>query len=87
MHILGNNVKKTSKRFANSLVYYGLSLNTGSLEGEPHLMLFVSGMIEVPAYLISAGMIDRFGRRPIISLCLFIGGGACIATPYFPQSN
>ena len=74
-------------RFANSLVYYGLSLNTGSLLGNPHLMLFVSGIIEVPAYIISWGVIDRYGRRIPISLCLVIGGLACIVTSYFPNST
>ena len=76
-----------STRFANSLVYYGLSLNTGSLVGDPHLMLFISGIIEVPAYLLSAKIIDVLGRRPVISFCLVSGGLACICTTYFPQSN
>lgn len=73
-------------RFANSLVYYGLTLNSGSLVGDPHLMLFISGIIEVPAYLLSAKIIDILGRRPVISFCLVSGGLACICTTYFPQS-
>jgi hypothetical protein len=74
-------------RFANSLVYYGLTLNSGSLVGDPHLMLFISGIIEVPAYLLSAKIIDILGRRPVISFCLVSGGLACICTTYFPQSK
>lgn len=73
--------------FANSLVYYGLTLNSGSLVGDPHLMLFISGIIEVPAYLLSAKIIDILGRRPVISFCLVSGGLACICTTYFPQSS
>ena len=72
-------------RFANSLAYYGLSLNTGALVGNPYLMLFISGMIEVPAYLCSVRIIDILGRRPTISFCLAVGGLACIVTGYFPQ--
>ena len=62
-------------------------MNTGSLSGEPHLMLFLTGIIEVPAYVISFKIIDLCGRRSIISACLCLGGAACIATSYFPQSK
>lgn len=68
------------------MVYYGLSLNTGSLVGDPHLMLFISGIIEVPAYILSAKIIDVLGRRSVISFCLVSGGLVCICTTYFPQS-
>ena len=74
-------------RFANSLAYYGLSLNTGALVGNPYLMLFVSGIVEVPAYLLSIRLIDSLGRRPLIAFCLIVGGVTCIATAYFPQSK
>jgi MFS family permease len=73
--------------FANSLAYYGLSLNTGALVGNPHLMLFISGIIEVPAYFVSIKLIDRLGRRPVISFCLILGGLACIVTTYLPQDS
>ena len=73
-------------RFANSLVYYGLSLNTDALVGEPHLMLFLSGIIEIPAYILSIGIIDKVGRRPVISFFLLGGGLVCIAAVFFPQS-
>lgn len=50
-------------------------------------MLFISGVIEIPAYLLSARIIDVLGRRPVISFCLIWGGLACICTTYFPQSK
>ena len=74
-------------RFANSLVYYGLSLNTGSLVGNPHFMLFLSGIIEIPGYIISFKFIDVLGRRPVIIFCFFLGGLTCMCTAYFPQSR
>ena len=35
----------------NSLVYYGLSLSSSSLAGDPYLNFFISGAVEVPAYI------------------------------------
>lgn len=73
--------------FANSLVYYGLSLNMGNLNGNPILMVFISSIIEVPGCLLAVAFNDRIGRRLLISLCLCGGGLACIITTYFPQDD
>ncbi len=35
-------------------MYYGLSLNTGNLAGDPYMNFFYSGLVEIPAYTISA---------------------------------
>ena len=35
---------------ANSMVYYGLSLNVGSLGGSVYLNNFLSGLVEMPSY-------------------------------------
>ena len=36
--------------FANSFVYYGLTLNTGSLGGSFLVNFVVSGLLEIPGY-------------------------------------
>ena len=41
-------------RCTSALVYYGLSLNTGNLAGDPYMNFFFSGLVEIPAYTISA---------------------------------
>ncbi|KAH1029212.1 hypothetical protein HUJ05_002490 [Dendroctonus ponderosae] len=64
--------------FANSLVYYGLSLNTGSLKGNPYLILFIMGMVEIPSYVITVFAMDRLGRRFITSTNMILGGLCCI---------
>ncbi len=38
--------------FTNSLVYYGLTLNTGSFGGSFLLNFVVNGLLEIPAYVI-----------------------------------
>lgn len=35
---------------ANSMIYYGLSLNVGSLGGSIYLNNFLSGLVEMPSY-------------------------------------
>ena len=47
-----------SYRCTSALVYYGLSLNIGSLAGDTYLNFFLSGLVEVPAALISAVVLN-----------------------------
>ncbi|XP_038073511.1 organic cation transporter protein-like [Patiria miniata] len=73
--------------FVNSLVYYGLSLNTDSLAGNPYLNFFLSGAVEIPAYIVSSAVVTWFGRR--LPLCIFhvAGGIACIVTAFIPPTT
>ncbi|CAG9765190.1 unnamed protein product [Ceutorhynchus assimilis] len=64
--------------FANSIVYYGLSLSTGSLKGDPYLILLIMGLVEIPSYAISIYAMDRLGRRPITSFNMILGGICCM---------
>lgn len=71
--------------FANSIVYYGLSLNTGNLVGNPFLMMFLSGLVEVPSYIFICFVMDRTGRRGLISALMLIGGICCISATTIPR--
>jgi hypothetical protein len=71
--------------FANSLVYYGLSFNIGTLPGNPFLILFLYGLAEFPGYGIVIGLVDRTGRRPLSSFLLFLGGFACVIIAFIPR--
>lgn len=64
--------------FANSIVYYGLSLNMGNLVGNPFVMMFLNGLVEMPAYLLVIFIMDRVGRRCLISTLMLLGGVCCI---------
>lgn len=64
--------------FANSLVYYGLSLSTGKLAGNPFLMLFLVGIVELPGYVLTVFLMDKTGRRSLISFYMITGGICCI---------
>lgn len=47
-----------SSRFVNTLVYYGLSLNTKHLGGDIYKNFFLSSLMELPAYLTSVCLIN-----------------------------
>ncbi|XP_072021112.1 organic cation transporter protein-like isoform X2 [Amphiura filiformis] len=70
--------------FVNNMVYYGLSLSTSGLGVNAYLAAFVSGAVEIPAYLSCWFILDRFGRRLPISTYLFVAGVACIISTFVP---
>ena len=47
-----------SFRFVNTLVYYGLSLNTKHLGGDIYKNFFLTSLMELPAYLTSVCLIN-----------------------------
>jgi len=44
---------------AISLVYYGLTLSAGELAGDRYINIFLSGVVEIPAYLVFFFMLQR----------------------------
>nr|XP_002739655.2 PREDICTED: organic cation transporter protein-like [Saccoglossus kowalevskii] len=71
--------------FTISMVYYGLSLNTSNLGGNDYLNAFLSGAVEIPAYILALFLPEtRFGRRWSLSSTLILGGVACVLTLFTP---
>nr|XP_039273908.1 organic cation transporter protein-like [Styela clava] len=64
--------------FVVSLVYYGLSLNVGSLAGDDRVNNLLGGVCEIASCVIVILTMDRFGRRPIVSIGFLLGGISCI---------
>lgn len=73
--------------FANSIVYYGLSLNTGNLHGNPYLLLFFSGLAEIPGYILVVCIVDKTGRRSLCSTLMLLGGFACIIVAFISNGT
>jgi len=46
-------------RMAISLVYYGLTLSAGELAGNRYINIFLSGLVEMPAYLVFFFMLQK----------------------------
>ncbi|KAE8693427.1 Organic cation/carnitine transporter 4 [Hibiscus syriacus] len=51
--------------FTCSGVYYGLSLNVVNLETNLHLSVLLNAVAEMLAFIITAVLLDRFGRKPL----------------------
>ena len=69
-----------------SLAYYGLSLSTGDLGSDFYLSFFISGAVEIPAYLWILFALDYFGRKPNQVGSMILGGIACIVAIFIRKS-
>ncbi|KAJ7983750.1 hypothetical protein DPEC_G00373180 [Dallia pectoralis] len=70
---------------AVNIGYYGLSLNTSNLSGNPYFNCFLSALTEVPAYVVSAVLLRKCPRRPLFSTFLLIGGGMLFVIQAVPK--
>ncbi|XP_026827234.1 carcinine transporter isoform X3 [Ooceraea biroi] len=66
--------------FANNMVYVGLSYYGPALGNEEHLSFLFSSLAEIPSYLACWIVMDRWGRRWPLCLCMVMAGASCIAT-------
>jgi len=64
--------------FATALVYYGLSLNAGSLSGNIFVNNALNGCIELIAYFFVQFTIDILGRRVLLCSMFTLQGVSCI---------
>ncbi|CAH1779040.1 unnamed protein product [Owenia fusiformis] len=68
-----------------SFVYYGLSLSSSSLGGDPFINFLISGGIEIPAYLFTHICFWKVGRRYPLSFVFFFGGVALFCLLAIPR--
>ncbi|KAG8587541.1 hypothetical protein GDO81_005702 [Engystomops pustulosus] len=73
------------RRMIISVGYFGLSLNTPNLHGDPYVNCFLSAIIEVPAYIIAWLLLRNFSRRYSTSSTLFLGGVVLLFIQLVPQ--
>jgi OCT family organic cation transporter-like MFS transporter 4/5 len=70
--------------FANSFVYYGLSLNSGNLVGGVYLNFFLLSLLEIPATLLCL-LVDRIGRKKLVIAPMLIGGIVMAVAVFIPK--
>lgn len=73
--------------FVNETVYVGLSYYGPSLGSNQYLSFLLSSAVEIPSYIACWLVMDRWGRRWPLCLCMIIAGMCCIATVTFPSGN
>lgn len=74
-------------RMAINIGYFGLSLNTSNLSGNPFMNCFLSAAAEVPAYIVSTWLLKKCPRKSLLSAFLFIGGGVLLLIQFIPYSK
>ena len=73
---------------SSTLVYYGMSFSTGTMAGNVNLNTFLSGEVEVLAYIGSLRCMYKFGRCYSQIGILLISGSACfLCTPFLDSDN
>ncbi|RUS91567.1 hypothetical protein EGW08_000682 [Elysia chlorotica] len=60
--------------FVNSLAYFGISLGTPVMHGNPFINLFLLGAVEIPAYIICVVVCQRVGRKVPLWVFLLMCG-------------
>uniref|UniRef100_A0A8C9RQE5 Solute carrier family 22 member 3 n=1 Tax=Scleropages formosus TaxID=113540 RepID=A0A8C9RQE5_SCLFO len=71
--------------FTSSVVYQGLIMRTGIIQGSLYLEFFLSGVVELPSALLFYLTVDRFGRKVPFALSNIIGGLSCLAATFTPD--
>lgn len=72
---------------AINIGYFGLSLNTSNLSGNPFMNCFLSAAAEVPAYIVSTLLLKKCPRKSLLSTFLIIGGGVILLIQFIPSSK
>jgi len=72
--------------FAASFTYYGLSLNAGNLGGNFYTNLAVSLSVDIPSYLVTGLLLDKFGRRVTLGTSMITGAVFCLSFLILPSS-
>ncbi|XP_041374429.1 organic cation transporter protein-like [Gigantopelta aegis] len=65
-----------------TMIYYGLTLNVGSLVGDIYVNYQIGNAVELVSYAIIIPMLDKMGRKAAHCSTMIIGGVACILTMF-----
>jgi len=65
------------------MTYYGVSLSSGSLGGDIHLVFFLTSAVAVPANFAATYLVDRFGRIKTTIITLVLSALAMISASLF----
>ena len=74
-------------RFVNSVVYYGLALNTSNLGGSDYINFFIAGAVEFPALIFYQFSTQYFGRRKTLAGTMVMGGLSLLCIAAIPNGK
>lgn len=70
-----------------SFLYYGITLNSVSLDGNPHLDFILIALVEIPACFVTYCVADKFGRRFSQFGALLLTSCACFAAVFIGKGS
>lgn len=73
--------------FVNSMVYYGLTMRAGNLNGDRYVNVALAGLIEIPADIVTLYLMDVYGRRSTYSWSMLFGGIFCVGIIITPGES
>ncbi|KAM9798098.1 LOW QUALITY PROTEIN: solute carrier family 22 member 2 [Neosynchiropus ocellatus] len=73
--------------FTSAVVYQGLIMRLGILEGNVYVDFLISGLVEFPAAFLILFTIERIGRRLPFATANFVAGVSCFITAFIPDSE
>ncbi|KAG8223256.1 hypothetical protein J437_LFUL001532 [Ladona fulva] len=71
--------------FANEMVYVGLSYYGPALGSDQYVSFLLSSLVEVPSYLACWFVMDKWGRRWPLCVCMVLSGISSIVTVLLPE--
>ncbi|KAI3381222.1 hypothetical protein SNEBB_002699 [Seison nebaliae] len=67
----------------NNMLFYGLGLNVRNLAGNIYLNFTISAIMEIISLSITHVLLDRLGRKRLLSAFLMLAGVSCMSTIFF----
>ncbi|XP_022241324.1 organic cation transporter protein-like [Limulus polyphemus] len=67
-----------------AFVFYGITLNTNELSGDPFINFFISGVVEIPACIMAMFSLRYYGRKTPLLSSLVSGGVVCFLAIIVP---
>lgn len=71
----------------NTFVYFGLSLNVVTFDGNKYINFILVVLAEIPSIIGTYFLIERLGRRLTFSSSMFICGLSCISSSLSPDTK
>ncbi|KAJ7322125.1 hypothetical protein JRQ81_018412 [Phrynocephalus forsythii] len=71
--------------FADSLVYYGVSLHVGDFGLDIYMTQVIFGAVEIPSRMSCIFLLQWMGRKKCQAVWLLLGGVTCLLIPAIPE--
>lgn len=69
------------------MIYYGVSMKTDFLGGDFYFTFIIGGLSEIPALLLVYLILDRVGRKIVLSAGYFIAAFCILTNLIIPSSG